>query len=264
MKVSQINIFPIKSLGGINLTDGIVETSGFQYDRNWMLVDENGKFLTQRTKPEMALFQNEIRENNLYVYHQSNPNNGIEIPFNQSSGKIIKSQVWDDPVEALHVSSAADTWFSTQLKISCQLLKMDLDNKRYIENKYKVNNEYVSFADSMPFLIIGQASLEDLNERLDSPVPMSRFRPNIVFTGAAPFQEDTWDKIQIGEVIFQVTKPCARCVMTTIDQDTAAKGKEPLRTLAKYRNVDGKILFGQNLIALNLGNISVGDEVRVL
>ncbi|WP_339901702.1 MOSC N-terminal beta barrel domain-containing protein [uncultured Cyclobacterium sp.] len=264
MKVSQINIFPIKSLGGINLTDGKVKTSGFQYDRNWMLVDENGKFLTQRTKPEMALFQTEIRENILYIYHQSNPQNGIEIPINQNSGKKIKSQIWDDPVEALHVSSTVDTWFSRQLKMSCQLLKMDLDNKRYIESEYKVNNEYVSFADSMPFLIIGQASLEDLNERLDSPVPMSRFRPNIVFTGTNPFEEDSWDKIQIGKVVFQVTKPCARCVMTTIDQYTATKGKEPLKTLAKYRNVNGKILFGQNLIALNEGEIAVGDEVKVL
>ena len=264
MKVSQINIFPIKSLGGINLTDAIVETSGFQFDRNWMLVDENGKFLTQRTMPEMALFYTEIRENSLYVYHQSNPQNGIEIPYSQSSGKIIKSQVWNDPIEALHVSSEADTWFSAQLKISCQLLKMDLSNKRFIENKYKVNNEYVSFADSMPYLIIGEASLEDLNDRMEIPVPMNRFRPNIVFTGDKPFLEDSWDKIQIGEVFFQVTKPCARCVMTTIDQDTATKGKEPLKTLAKYRKVDGKILFGQNLIALNNGKISVGDEVKAL
>lgn len=251
-------------MGGINITGAKVETSGFQYDRNWMLVDENGKFLTQRIKPEMALFRTEIQENNLYVYHQSNPHNGIEIPFNQSSGKKIKSQVWDDPVEALHVSPAADAWFSMQLNKPCQLIKMDMNNKRYIENKYKVNNEYVSFADSMPFLIIGQASLDDLNKRLENPVPMSRFRPNIEFTGAGPFQEDTWDKIQIGKVIFQVTKPCARCVMTTIDQETGSKGKEPLKTLAKYRNVDGKILFGQNLIALNEGEISIGDEVKAL
>lgn len=261
MKVSQLNIFPIKSLGGISLNEAKTEISGFKYDRNWMLVDKNGQFFTQRTLPKMALLSVTIRGNSLFVYHRNKPQEEIEIPFDQTSGKKINSQVWNDPVKALHVSNEADRWFSAQLETNCQLVKRDLDNKRHIESKYQVNDEHVSFADSMPYLIIGQSSLDDLNKRLDIPLSMSRFRPNIVFSGGAPFVEDSWDEFQIGQTTFKVTKPCVRCVMTTINQKTAVKGKEPLRTLAKYRNVEGKILFGQNLITLNEAKISLGDPV---
>lgn len=263
MKVSQINIYPIKSLGGINLIDANVEIAGFQYDRNWMLVDQTGKFLTQRSLPEMALLKVELQENSLLVYRQLKPENRIEIPFLENSGKNINSTVWDDTVNTLHVSSEVDQWFSAQLKTNCQLVKMDLDNKRYIGSKYKVNNEHVSFADSMPFLIIGQSSLDNLNSKLEEPLPMTRFRPNIVFTGALPFAEDGWNNIQIGQVRFKVTKPCARCIMTTINQETGTKGKEPLKTLSQYRKVDEKILFGQNLIALDKGKISVGNIIKL-
>ena len=262
MKISQINIYPIKSLGGINLIDANVEVSGFQYDRNWMLVDQNGKFLTQRTLPEMALLQVALGKDHLLVYHSLKTSERIKIPIDELSGEKIKSNVWDDAVTTMHVSAEVDKWFSSQLNVNCHLVKMDLENKRYIENKYSFNNEHVSFADSMPFLLIGQSSLDDLNSKLKEPLPMTRFRPNIVFTGGQAFAEDDWKDIQIGQLRFRVTKPCARCVMTTINQETGTKGKEPLKTLAQYRNVGGKILFGQNLIALDKGKIAVGEEIK--
>jgi uncharacterized protein YcbX len=263
MKISQINIYPIKSLGGIDLSEAKVEVSGFQYDRNWMLVDQKGNFLSQRKHPEMALLQVEILEKTLLVYHKSKPWERIEIPSTAKSGINLKTTIWDDSLNALHVDKEVDKWFSAQLKINCSLVKLDIDNKRFIDKTYQINNEYVSFADSMPFLIIGQASLDNLNSRLDEPLPMGRFRTNLVFSGAPPFAEDDWSHIQIGQVKFKVTKPCARCVMTTIDQETGTKGKEPLKTLSEFRKVDGKVLFGQNLIALNEGIISVGNTIEI-
>jgi uncharacterized protein YcbX len=119
----------------------------------------------------------------------------------------------------------------------------------------------VSFADGMPYLIIGQSSLDELNSRLESPVPMNRFRPNLVFSGGEPFLEDQLRKIQIGSVPFQIVKPCARCVLTTVDQDTGEKGKEPLKTLATYRTVNNKVMFGQNVVALGGGSVRIGDEL---
>jgi hypothetical protein len=263
MKLSQINIFPIKSLGGIELREGKVQVSGFQYDRNWMLVDLKGNFLSQRKHPEMAMLQVEIQDNMLLVYHKSKPRDRIEIPFSAKSGINMETTIWDDSLIALHIGEEVDRWFSAQLKINCRLVKLDPDHKRFIDKTYQVNDEFVSFADSMPFLIIGQASLDDLNNRLAEPLPMARFRPNLVFSGAAPFAEDNWSHIQIGQVTFKITKPCARCVMTTINQETGTKSKEPLKTLSQFRKVDGKILFGQNLIALNEGIISVGDTIRI-
>jgi uncharacterized protein len=124
-----------------------------------------------------------------------------------------------------------------------------------------VNNESVSFADGMPYLVIGQASLDELNTRLEIPVPMDRFRPNLVFTGGKAFEEDDWDKVKIGDAVFKITKPCARCVMTTVDQTTGKKNKEPLKTLSTYRNVKGKVMFGQNMLLLEGEKIRVGDLV---
>ena len=138
---------------------------------------------------------------------------------------------------------------------------MPPSTKRKLKPKYAVNGESVSFADGMPFLLIGQASLDDLNSRLDDPVSMNRFRPNLVFAGGSPFQEDEWDTIMIGNARFKITKPCARCVVTTVDQQTGQKSKEPLATLATFRNVDGKVMFGQNMLLLGGDRVQIGDQI---
>jgi uncharacterized protein YcbX len=135
---------------------------------------------------------------------------------------------------------------------------------RPIKSRYQVNNEQVSFADGFPFLLISDASLADLNQRLEQPVPMNRFRPNLVVSGCEAFAEDGWQSIRIGSIGFRVVKPCDRCVITTVDQTQGIRGKEPLLTLAQYRRWDGKIWFGQNLIHEQLGMLKVGDSVEII
>lgn len=263
MQVTSINIYPIKSLPAISLTESQVGISGLQYDRQWMLVDKEGKFLSQRTHPEMALFQIKMEKDRFQLGHMHHKDAIFHLPFSMHATNKKKISIWEDQLQACLVGLDADEWFSDLLHIDCQLVKMDHGEKRWIKEKYQVNREHVSFADSMPFLIIGQSSLDDLNNRLDTPVPMDRFRPNIVFSGGLAFAEDGWDQFKIGQVAFKTTKPCARCIMTTIDQFSGKKGKEPLFTLSQYRKSGKKILFGQNLIALNRGQIGTGDTINL-
>ncbi|WP_186756090.1 MOSC domain-containing protein [Echinicola salinicaeni] len=263
MKIQDIYIYPIKSLGGIRLQESEVLTKGFKWDRRWMLVDEQGTFLSQRSLHHMALLQVDLQENGLKVFHKTKQDQYINIPFTPETDDFIQVQVWGDSLLGQIVSTKANQWFSEVLNINCQLIFMPEDSFRPIEEKYSVDNETVSFADAMPYLLIGQGSLDDLNSRLENPVPMERFRPNLVFSGGKAFQEDDWSNIQIGDCSFKITKPCARCVLTTVDQNTGLKGKEPLKTLSAYRRKNNKVLFGQNLISLKNGTVKVGDELIV-
>ena len=264
MRVQEVYTYPVKSLGGIVSTEAKVLQRGFEFDRRWMLADESGKFISQRVEHQLALLQTEIRQDSIFVRHKIHPEKEISIPLNLSSQEFVQVSVWDDTVQALAVSSELDEWFSKAIGKRCRLVYLPENSQRRVDKKYADNEEKVSLADAFPYLLITQASLDDLNTRLEKPVPMNRFRPNIVIAGTEPFAEDTWLEIQIGEIRFKVAKPCARCVLTTVDQDTAVKGKEPLSTLSKYRSTDGKVLFGQNLIALNEGTIKVNDPVKVI
>jgi hypothetical protein len=172
--------------------------------------------------------------------------------------------IWEDRLEAHLVDEEISQWFSDVLGIDSRLVFMSETARRELKPKYAVNNETVSFADGMPYLLISQASLNDLNVRLDNPVPMDRFRPNIVISGGVPFQEDDWDTVEIGDARFKITKPCARCVVTTINQQNGQKSKEPLTTLSTFRNVNGKVNFGQNMLLLDGNNVCVGDTVKPL
>lgn len=172
--------------------------------------------------------------------------------------------IWDDTCTAELVSSVADNWFSEILNVKCRLVRMPESTKRLVDRKYSSEEKSVSFADGYPFLIIGQASLDDLNKKLRQPLPIDRFRPNFVFTGGEPFEEDNWKKFKIGEVVFTALKPCARCMITTIDQDSSEKGFEPLTTLASYRKKDSKVLFGMNLICNSTGTINLENEITFL
>jgi len=264
MKIQDIYIYPIKSLGGIRLEEAEVLTKGFRWDRRWMLVDESGNFLTQRSLHKMALLQTELRHNGLYIYHKQQKDLFLHIPYQPETDEFITVRVWDDTVQGQIVSQTADNWFSKVLGLPCRLVFMPEPTPRKVDLKYAKNGESVSFADAMPYLLIGQGSLDDLNQRLEKAVPMERFRPNLVFSGGLPFEEDEWKEIQVNHIVFQVAKPCARCVLTTVDQQTGVKGKEPLKTLATYRTKDKKVLFGQNLIALGKGILKVGDEIRII
>lgn len=261
--IQDIFIYPIKSLGGIRLTEAKVEERGFQFDRRWMLVDPKGVFLTQRTQTQMALLQVELGETGLIVFDKRNPEDTLQIPYNQISDQEIEVEIWDDRVLATSVDPVLDTWFSEKLGMPCHLVIMPESTQRKVSPKYAVNDESVSFADGMPYLILGQESLNDLNSRLEKPVTMDRFRPNIVFSGGQSYVEDSWKKIRIGAVEFQVVKPCARCALTTIDQETGLQGKEPLKTLAGYRTIGNKVYFAQNMVALESGIIRIGDQIIV-
>lgn len=269
MELSEINIYPIKSLGGISLNESVVEEKGLQYDRRWMLVDENGKFFTQREFPKMATLKVSLKTDGLLVSDQAE---NLLIPFDANgTGEEIEVEVWNSKLTAQTSEDIINQWFSDALQTNCRLVQMNQNSNRPVNPVYAVNEkDTVSFADGYPVLLIGEESLTDLNSRLENALPMNRFRPNLVVKDSEAFAEDSWKKIKIGETIFHIVKPCERCVMTTIDQKTGiSDGKEPLKTLATYRLVkkdgDSKILFGQNLIAEKAsGTVRIGDKVEIL
>ena len=264
LTLSHLFIYPIKSLGGISLTEAQVEERGLQYDRRWMLTDPNGHLLSQRDIPQMALLDVEIRTHSLRVIHRQQPIPPLDIPLTPPQSSLTLVTVWDDTFEVVPVGQEADEWFSAVLGTPSRLMYLPNHSLRRVDEKYVPEPLNVSFADGYPLLIIGQASLDGLNARLTEPLPMNRFRPNLVFTGGEPHAEDTWSEFQVGTISFRGVKPCGRCVMTTIDQQTAEKGAEPLKTLATYRRNGHKILFGQNLVALSTGKIRVGDKIELM
>ena len=263
LTVSELHIYPIKSLAGIAVNSALLTSRGLQYDRRLMLVNEQNIFFTQREVAEMALLQPVIKNDGLYVHHKNNPAKSLFIPHQPLSEERVTVTVWDDTCEALLYDDAINDWFSEALGLRCKLAFMPENSLREVDKRYAQHNEITSFADGYPTLIIGQSSLNDLNSRLAEPIPMNRFRPNIVFTGGDPFIEDQLQSFTINDINFSGVKPCARCVMTTIDQDTIAQSKEPLKTLAGYRRKENKILFGQNLLHQGDGVINVGDVIIV-
>lgn len=261
--LSEINIYPIKSLGGISLNEAEIEDKGLQHDRRWMLIDEEGTFITQRKHFELALLQVDIAENIMTVSHKKNLNHAISFSIDEETGESISVTVWDDRSTGFEVNTKVSNWFSEFLKMKVRLVKMASADRRLVDQRYASNNETVSFADGYPCLLIGQSSLNGLNEKLSMPIRMDRFRPNFVFTGGIPHVEDNFSTFFLGDVLFSAVKPCARCVLITIDQQNGLKGQEPLRTLAGYRTAGKKILFGQNLIHKGSGIIRLGDELRI-
>ncbi len=261
--ISEINIYPVKSLSGISLQSAEVEECGLKYDRRWVLVDETNTFFTQRDFPEMALIKVVIEKDGLYIQHKQKSIDPLKVPFDFEHSTKEQIVIWDDTVVGEFYNKTIDGWFSDVLGIKCHLVKMPATTKRFVDKNY-AENKIVSFADAFPFLIIGQASLDNLNSRMTKPLPMNRFRTNFVFSGGNPFDEDRWEKIKIGDVVFDVVKPCARCVITTVNQDTSVKGNEPLSTLATFRNVNGKVLFGQNMVAEKGGKFDITSKIEVL
>lgn len=267
LKLSEIYIYPVKSLGGIRLDNAEVTDRGMQYDRRWMLIDENNRFVSQRENPQLALFEVAIQDDNLVI-------------TDRKSGKIltvsnspiysdtpsINVTVWDDEVSAWEVGKLANDFFTQALEMSTRLVYMQDESHRKTDANYSLKgDEITSFSDGYPILIVGQSSLDDLNNRLAEPITINRFRPNFVFTGGKEFEEEEWHEFRVGNIRFFGVKPCARCIMTTIDPLTGEKkGKEPLLTLNRYRKANNKILFGQNVLISQLGNVSVGDTIEVI
>lgn len=265
LTLSEIWIYPIKSLGGIRLQKARLTERGLEWDRRWMLLDAEGQFMTQRQIAPMALLEVSLQQNHLEVRHRIKDIAPLKIPFMpESPAELVEAPIWDDTSKAIIVSQEANSWFSEVLEQACQLVYMPGEGQRSTSGKTSGRIQKVSFADEYPALIIGQASLDDLNQRLAEPLPMNRFRPNLVFTGGKPFEEDSWHALTIGNHRFWAEKPCARCVVTTIDQRTGIKGKEPLTTLATYRKWNNKLLFGQNLMYDAGGFVKIGDQIEIL
>ena len=262
--LQEIYLYPIKSLGGISVRQAIVEERGFRYDRRWMLVDKKGDFVTQRTYPQLAVLQVALGDTQLEVFSKIDPSQRIAFDLDLVSPQELSVQIWGDEVLARLVSDEVSRWFSDFLGMALDLVVMPESSERKMDPRYAVHEESVSFADGMPYVLIGQSSLDDLNQRLSEPVGMDRFRPNMVFSGGEAYAEDQFKELQIGEVGFQVVKPCGRCVLITVNQQTAEKGKEPLATLATYRTVNNKVYFGQNAVALTPGIVRVGDPIQQL
>ncbi len=263
LTLTEIWIYPIKSLGGIRLKKANVKQKGLVYDRRWMLVDESGRFLTQREHPEMSQFLLAMESDQLTIVNRVSGQFIVLDMKGENSGESMPVIIWDDVVEAIEVSQEHSQWFSDQLNIKCKLVFFPETNARPVDPKYAMQNEHVSLADGYPFLIIGQSSLDDLNKRLQEPIPMNRFRPNFVFTGGMPYEEDSWKKFSIGKSRFVGLKPCGRCVLPNVNQQTGLKGLEPLATLATYRKTGSKIFFGQNLVAIDYDEVHEGDEIAL-
>ncbi|MEN9908977.1 MAG: hypothetical protein RLZZ540_2126 [Bacteroidota bacterium] len=268
LKLSEIWIYPVKSLGGIALQQSKVTDRGLEHDRRWLLVDENGCFITQREHPKLALFQPEITADLLKISHKD-AQESIAVslyPSLSETVKIIKVTVWEDVVEAFEVSSGASDWFSNILGFKVRLVYMPEESLRKVDSDYAVSpNDVTSFSDGFPFLIIGQSSLDDLNSRMAKAVSIRRFRPNFVFSGGEAYEEETWKEFTIGTLSFYGVKPSGRCVMITVDPESGTiSGKDPLLTLSKYKNVGNKVIFGQNVIAQQHGSLKVNDVVTVV
>lgn len=282
MRVAEIRVYPIKSCGGISVASAVLEPRGFAGDRRYMLVDERGRFLTQREHPRMATIR--VREADVSGGSGKSDVSGgssksprgwvveapgqrlLALPASLPPGPQQAATVWRDTLEFTEADPAVNRWFSDALDIPCRLVNMSEGHVRPLKPGRGRDGDQVSLADGAPVLLTATASLAQLNARLPRPVGMLNFRPNLVAETVTPFEEDQWERIRIGEAEFDVAWACTRCVLTTIDPETAVKDPdgEPIRTLKTFRRGPQGVMFGQNLIPRRLGAVRVGDPIDIL
>lgn len=256
MIVKELLIYPVKSMGGISMMTAKALKAGFEHDRRWMLIDSENKFITQRQVPELALFKTDIGDGQLTLTFKGE---SFKIELDESSSEVIYTQVWDDEAATITVSPKADEWLSDALRSKTRLVKLRDEQSRRHHNKNHDLLLPVSLADGYPYLVAGTSSLEHLNNKLDESIDMNRFRPNIVVVTEVPHGEDTWQSCKSGTAEFLNMKPCGRCTMITIDQETANINNAPLKTLNQYRKVGNSVLFGTNMMCTKEGVVTVGD-----
>jgi uncharacterized protein YcbX len=253
--LTGLNVFPLKSGGGTSLEVAELGARGLSHDREFMLITPNGECVTQRRLARMALLRPSYDGIVLTV---EAPNLDPLIHKAVDNGAILEVTVHRKPCRGVDQGDEAAGWFSGLLGIECRLVRF---------SGHRATTRGVgelAYADDYPLLLISVESLAELNSRLTHPVPMNRFRPNLVVEGLGPFGEDSVRLLRIGDVTIELTKPCARCVLTTVDQETGVQGHEPLRTLASFRNIAGKILFGRHGIPRTVGTLRPGDPLEVL
>lgn len=262
--LTSVTVYPLKSCAGLPLTRAVVEPLGLQHDRRWMAVRPDGSFMTGRELPALVRVRAVPVPEGL---HLSAPGlSGLEVPVPPAGAPRLEVSIWDDTCSAARAGDEADQWLSRYLGEPARLVYVDARMERPVDPDYARPEDRVGFADGFPLLLISESSLEALNQRLSRPVPMARFRPNLVVSGCEPFAEDRWKRLRIGSVELAITKPCARCAFINVEPDTARSDseQEPLRTLSTWRREGKKVLFGQNVIVLRPGTIQVGDPVEVL
>ena len=264
LTVASLHIYPIKSLGGYSVNEARITDRGFEHDRRWMLVDTSGRFITQREVPTMACLHCSPIADGFRVVDVRDGDH-IDLPLMLTGGPMSRGRVFDDEVDVIHSSTTVSAWFAEKLDLTCSLVFMPDNTRRSVDPRYATG--ITSLSDGFPYLILSQASLDDLNGRMTKAIPMDRFRPNIVVNGGSAFQEDGWKEIGIGSSRFALVKPCGRCVIPTTNQLTGGRSKEPTRTLATYRRRAGtesevKVDFGMNAMAMNGAEVRVGDLVR--
>jgi len=259
-KLSQIFVYPIKSCAGISLDSAQVTARGLALDRRWMLVDEHGRFVTARKFPELVLVSVHIESTGLRV--EASNRSPLFVPF-CPEGEQISTSIWSDHVLGREVSMASRQWFSELLNTAVRLVYMDEECRRSVDPEFGRPGDQVSFADGYPFLLLSQASIEDLSEKLGRPVDVLRFRPNLVVEQTEAFAEDEWKEFDLGTIRFHVVKPCARCVIPSIDPITGRKDSRVTSVLASDRKHDGQVFFGQNLVHDGEGEIRVGNALHL-
>ncbi len=271
--LNAVHFYPVKSMAGCAPGEAAVEPWGLAGDRRWMLAAPDGRFITQRQQPTLALASAEpLPDGGIRLTAPGVAPLDVAVPASAAGEPTTTVELFHDKVETIRAGAAADAWLSAYLGTEAQLLYMDdPERRRPIDPDYADPGETVSFADGFPLLLTTTASLRALNSLIaggdhpgEGPLPMDRFRPNVVVDGTEPWAEDHWRRVRIGEVTFRVVKPCGRCVITTTDQHTAERGKEPLRTLARHHRIGKSLVFGQNLIPEHTGVVRVGDPVEIL
>ena len=272
LRLSGIFIYPVKSCRGFALPAAEVDALGFAGDRRFLVVDESGRFLTQRSHPRMALIATALTDESLTL--TANGHGSVATPRTSPAGaRTVSVTVWkSENLLADDCGDEAADWLGSFLSTRCRLVRIGEKFRRPVLKKAARPGDQVDFADAVPFLLISQSSLDDLNDRLvakgEDALPVDRFRPNLVVTGSAPYAEDGWSRLRIGPIAFRNAGPCSRCIVTTTDQETAVRGKEPLRTFATYRRDPDNhtdVNFGANLIhESHAGRLSIGDAVEVL
>lgn len=259
--LSEIFVYPVKSLAGISAPSWPVTEKGFQHDRKWMIIDSDRQFLSQRKLPQMALIKTALTDQNLIL---SAPNmKSLSLPLAPVDGQIINSVIWHDQCNARSVSNEADQWLSDFLKQDCRLVYQPDEVIRPVDPKYAKPSDKTAFSDGFPFLLISENSLNELNHQMQLNLPMTRFRPNLVISGCPAYAEDSWREISIGAIDFRLPKPCSRCSVPSIDPETAQIGKEPLITLSRTRKWQNNVYFGQNALHDQCGRLAVGDAVQI-
>ncbi|TDR80273.1 MOSC domain-containing protein [Paludibacterium purpuratum] len=259
MQLDEIYVHPLKSGRGIEYSQAYAGISGLLHDREWLVVGADGNFLTGRTHPQMVRIEIELIPGAALLKAPAmDPILAMATVYDTP----VECQVWGDGFVAYHGDQQVDRWVSQVMGEPCRLLWLGQKPTRCQKDR----DDALSFADGYPYLLVNQSSLEALNQELAKSVTSRHFRPNLVISGAAPYEEDDWQTIRIGEVSFEVTKPCSRCVLTTVDPATGEKdaGTEPLKTLIRTRQLPEGICFGINLRALNEGVVRVGDQLEVL